>query len=107
MDAYKGCDIFMMLSENQADGDMEGFGIAILEANYFGKPAIGSIGCGIEDAIEEGYNGFKINNKDIYATATAVSKILMSETDWATQSEAWAAKHNWNDIADDYIKLMA
>ena len=40
-------DIFIMLSENVTSGDVEGFGISILEANYLGLPAIGSIGCGI------------------------------------------------------------
>ena len=55
--ALKGSDLFLMLSEAQSDGDVEGFGIAVLEANACGVPAIGSKGCGIEDAIEDHYSG--------------------------------------------------
>src|SRR6202008_4276013 len=50
--AYKAADIFIMLSEQSASGDVEGFGIAILEANIMGVPAIGSKNSGIEDAIQ-------------------------------------------------------
>ncbi|MBK8551409.1 MAG: glycosyltransferase family 4 protein [Ignavibacteria bacterium] len=51
--------IFLMLSESQSDGDFEGFGIAVIEANYFGLPAIGSKNSGIEDAINNGVSGIK------------------------------------------------
>ena len=37
---YKAADVLLMLSDNQIDGDVEGFGIAILEANCYGIPAI-------------------------------------------------------------------
>mgnify|MGYP003346336418 CR=1 FL=1 len=64
----------MMLSERQPDGDIEGFGIAILEANYYGLPAIGASDCGIEDAIDEGNTGHKVPYHDAEKITTALKK---------------------------------
>lgn len=104
--SYQSCDVFVMLSEKQPDGDVEGFGIAILEANYYGKPAIGATACGIEDAIEEGSTGHKVSNKNPELIATALQKIMGNYNHYHTNSKSWAMKHDWNDIAEDYIKLM-
>ena len=46
-------DVFCMLSDHLKNGDVEGFGIAILEANSLGLPAIGSLNSGMADAIKE------------------------------------------------------
>lgn len=68
-------DIFLMLSETTDSGDVEGFGIAILEANFFGLPAIGSKNCGIEDAIIHGYNGLLIDSTNSMEFLRAVSMV--------------------------------
>jgi phosphatidyl-myo-inositol dimannoside synthase len=73
---YQAADIFIMLSENQPNGDVEGFGIAILEANFFGKPAVGAIDCGIEDAIQLGVNGYLVDGNDPIAIETAIDLAL-------------------------------
>ncbi len=104
--SYQSCDVFVMLSEKQPDGDIEGFGIAILEANYFGKPAIGATGCGIEDAIDEGITGYKVPNNNPELIVDALQKIMGNYIHYHTHAKRWALKHDWNDIADSYIKLM-
>ena len=38
VDVIYNSNIFIMLSDNLESGDVEGFSIAILEANYFGLP---------------------------------------------------------------------
>ena len=45
-------DVFVMLSSPTSTGDVEGFGIAIIEANALSLPSIGAKDCGIEDALE-------------------------------------------------------
>ncbi len=104
--SYQCCDIFAMLSEKQPDGDVEGFGIAILEANYFGKPAIGATACGIEDAIDEGNTGYKVPNNNPQLIAEAIQKVMNNYNHYHTHAKNWALKHDWNDIAHSYIKLM-
>lgn len=93
--AYCSADVFAMLSENQSDGDVEGFGIAILEANYFGVPAIGSRGCGVEDAIKNGTNGYLVDGDDSEEVAVAVKNCLANQSLRATSKE-WARMHDWD-----------
>lgn len=104
--AYQGCDIFVMLSENQANGDVEGFGIAILEANYFGKPAIGAKYCGIEAAIKEGYNGYLIDGDDPAEFAEAIEEILKQSQRLFAKSIEWANNHSWSVLGEQYRKII-
>jgi len=94
--AYCSADAFVMLSENQPDGDVEGFGIAILEANYFGLTAIGATGCGIEDAIRPGYNGFLVDGNDPAAIAHALEQVLSQKEILANNACKFATEHDWN-----------
>ncbi|MDX2133723.1 MAG: glycosyltransferase family 4 protein [Saprospiraceae bacterium] len=101
--AYHNADAFIMLSENQPDGDVEGFGIAILEANYFGVPAIGAQGCGIEDAIQHGHNGYLVDGDNAEAVAQALQDCLAYKQQLSTQAKAWAAEHDWNQLAHQLL----
>ena len=96
-------DIFIMLSDNTDNGDVEGFGIAILEANYLGLPTIGSIGCGIEDAIRPGYNGELISNNNPQELIRALDRIMSDYERYSECAIKWAKKHSWNIISDYYI----
>ncbi|MCF6308048.1 MAG: glycosyltransferase family 4 protein [Flavobacteriaceae bacterium] len=99
-------DIFVMLSDTNKEGDIEGFGIAILEANYFGKPAIGSLNCGIEDAIVNGKTGYLIQNKDSEAFVKAITEILDNYSQFSEHSKQWAAQHQWEKIIEKYLKAL-
>ncbi len=101
--AYNTADVFIMLSENQLDGDVEGFGIAILEANYFGLPAIGARGCGIEDAIQTGINGELVDGNNPEEISEKLHKILDNKVSYSTQLSGWVEKHNWNIIVEKFI----
>jgi len=100
--AYCAADVFIMLSENQRDGDVEGFGIAILEANYFGVPAIGAKGCGVEDAIRSGTNGYLISANHPEELADAVKKCL-SVPSLKIASKEWARMHDWDTLISQII----
>lgn len=101
--AYVSSDIFIMLSENQKNGDLEGFGIAILEANAFSIPAIGSKGCGIEDAISKD-SGKIIDGNDSIELLYAIEDLMASEEEYKGGARNWAEKHNWNCLIDKIIK---
>ena len=102
----KNSDIFVMLSNTTQSGDVEGFGIAILEANYFGIPAIGSENCGIEDAIVHGETGFLIDNKDEKSFNDSIEKIMKDYSFYSEKSKKWAEKHHWNKIIKNYTKII-
>lgn len=96
-DFYSNCDIFVMLSENQSDGDVEGFGIAILEANAFGVPAIGASGCGIEDAIHT-KSGKLVDGDKVNEIAVAVKDLMSEKEAFRKGARAWAEQHSWENI---------
>jgi phosphatidylinositol alpha-1,6-mannosyltransferase len=98
--------IFIMLSNSLSNGDFEGFGIAILEANALGIPAIGSSKSGITDAISEGYTGFCIDPHDADALVIALKKILSSYVDFSKNAIEWAKKFEWDTIIPEYQKLL-
>ena len=77
---YNICDVFALNSNN--DGvHFEGFGLAILEANQFGKLAVGSRECGIEDAIAEGVNGFLSDQNDVKDISEKIKLAIASVVD--------------------------
>lgn len=103
----KASDIFVMLSENTSKGDVEGFGIAILEANNFGIPAIGAKNCGIEDAINNYNSGILIDNKSAEELASAITEILDNYSKFEANSKIWSSKFSWDIIIKKYITVLS
>lgn len=99
----KSSDIFMMLSVASPSGDFEGFGIAILEANALGTPAIGALGSGIEDAISNGENGYLVEPLNTHQIAEAVRNILNKKEAFKSQSLEFADKFSWDIIIKQYL----
>lgn len=99
---YTVCDLVMLNSNN--DGDhFEGFGLVLLEAAQFGKPVIGSRGCGIESAILDGYNGYLTNQGDPKDIAQKVKLIL--EKDYKTfglNAIRFQQGFSWEETAKAY-----
>jgi phosphatidylinositol alpha-1,6-mannosyltransferase len=102
--AYKSADIFVMLSENQKDGDVEGFGIAILEANFFSRPALGAKGCGIEDAIDIGINGELVDGDNPMAILDCVDQIMINVKRNSYDFNKKLNELNWDELVKVYIK---
>ncbi len=103
---YENADILMLLSENQKNGDVEGFGIVALEANYFGLPVIGARGCGIEDAINHGYNGFLVDNQDSGDVAEKTAQAVLNIEHLGIQSKKWVLNFDWEIIGRVYSELI-
>ena len=51
------CDVFVMTSRHDSEGDFEGFGIAVVEASLCGRPAVVTNNSGLAEAIEDGTTG--------------------------------------------------
>jgi phosphatidylinositol alpha-1,6-mannosyltransferase len=99
-------DILVMLSTKTDEGAVEGFGIAILEANSLGIPAIGAKDCGVEDAIDDGKSGILIDPLNAKEFLEAIKTILDHKTKYQKESEKWAAKHEWSDIIKLYLESL-
>ena len=105
-DLLRSADVFLMLSAKTDSGDVEGFGIAVLEANLLGVPAVGSTGCGIEDAIEDGESGILVDPMDTDAVAEAVHSVIEAREAFSAGAIAWVARHSWQNIGARYEKSI-
>ena len=102
-----GSTIFVMLSENTQSGDVEGFGIALLEANNLKIPVIGAKYCGIEDAINNYKSGVLIDNKNHEEFISAIQLILNNYDKFKDDSKDWSLRFAWEIIIKKYIKAIS
>jgi len=101
---YNACDIMLLANRQEADGDIEGFGIVFLEANASGKPVIGGRSGGATEAVVDGETGILVDsdNPDELAAALrcllgdpemrrklgkAGSQRVRSEFDWKSRAQ--------------------
>ncbi|MEY4135590.1 MAG: hypothetical protein RL386_1940 [Bacteroidota bacterium] len=103
---YGGADVFMLLSENQPNGDVEGFGIAALEANFFGLPVVGARYCGVEDAVAPGESGLLVDGDNIAEIVEAVATAAYNKPHWQHSARQWACVHDWAQIGKQYAVLF-
>jgi phosphatidylinositol alpha-1,6-mannosyltransferase len=105
-EAYAQADCFIILSENQTDGDVEGFGIVILEANFFKVPAIGALGCGIDDAIKSGFNGYLADGNNSVEIADRLEEMMHNREKFSEYAFEWAKQHDWAIIVEKYLDVF-
>lgn len=76
---YALSDVFVMPSrERPESGDVEGFGVAYLEANACAKPVVAGRSGGVPDAVIDGVTGFLVDPLSPEEIATAIERILSS-----------------------------
>jgi len=103
---YKQADILVMLSGNKNESCVEGFGIAILEANLFGVPALGSKNTGIEDAIVHNKTGLLTDPYSIEEILNGINLLLQKRVEFSTNAYKWALEHSWSNISNQYLKAI-
>jgi phosphatidylinositol alpha-1,6-mannosyltransferase len=104
---YRRCDAFILPSVNSG-GAFEGYGLAYLEANAYGKPVVGSLDCGAEDAIRHGENGYLTPQNDPSALASYVLNLLDDAESAARMGERgrqFALGRDWSRVTDEYLVL--
>jgi len=107
---YKQADIYILNSRLLSSGENEGFGISIIEAALAQTPAIGTKGCGIEDAIKNNSTGILIPMDSVSETTLALKKLLDSSKlrkQMGQQAHQLALeKFTWERIANKYKKII-
>jgi glycosyltransferase involved in cell wall biosynthesis len=106
--AYNGADVFVMPNVVVA-GDMEGFGLVVLEAALCGLPVVAADLEGIRDAVTDGENGQLVPDRDAAAFAGAISRYL-DDPKSARQAGEKArrytlAHYQWDNIARRYAAV--
>ena len=105
-DYYKAADIFVLLSENQPNGDVEGFGIVALEANAVGTSVIGAKYCGVEEAVLNEKSGVLVDGDKCIEIVNAIEFCLRNNSELEIGSKEWSFIHHWPKIVENYIQLI-
>jgi glycosyltransferase involved in cell wall biosynthesis len=107
---FSNADLFIQ-PNIKVKGDMEGFGIAVLEANMHNLPVLGSKLEGLQDSIIENQNGWLAepeNAGDYIHKINELSKrveILRRDGD---KAKDFCLRHfRWERIADKYLAVIA
>lgn len=80
--------VLSLPSVTASDGDAEGFGMVILEAQACGVPVITSARGGAEEGIEDGVTGMAHAEKDVDAIARGILDLLQDDPLWSRMASA-------------------
>ncbi len=105
-DYYNAADIFILLSENQSNGDVEGFGIVALEANILGTPVIGAKYCGVEEAVNNRESGVLVDGNNAEEIVQAIDYCMKNQAILKVSSQEWAISHDWDIVAKRFFELI-
>ena len=72
---FARCDAFVLPAVVDSKGDTEGFGVVLVEAMSFGKPAIASAAGGIVDVVRPDESGVLVPPGDVHALAGAIRNL--------------------------------
>ena len=107
---YNTCDLFVMTSRQLADGDFEGFGIAVIEAALCGRTAVVSGDSGLEEAVHNGITGCVIPQNDPEELAKIVfqlasDNLILEEFSQNAYNNA-LNNQTWDKVGVQYLKLV-
>ena len=88
---FQGADIFTIPCVTASDGDMDGIPVALMEAMAMGIATVSTRVSGIPELIEDGVSGLLVNERDSYALADALERLIV---DPALRTRLGAAGHS-------------
>ncbi|HYJ79595.1 MAG TPA: glycosyltransferase family 4 protein [Longimicrobiaceae bacterium] len=106
---YRGGDLFVMPNV-AVRGDIEGFGVVMLEAGMCGMPVLAADLEGISDVIREGENGHLVPSRDARAFAGAVLRYRADRALLASASRSSACRtardFSWDAVAERFVQVL-
>lgn len=106
---YRGGDLFIMPNIH-VPGDIEGFGVVMLEAGLCGLPVLAADLEGISDVIREGENGRLLPSRDAAAFADAILRYRGDRARLAAASASAARyterTYSWAGVADRFVEVF-
>jgi phosphatidylinositol alpha-1,6-mannosyltransferase len=106
---YRGGDLFIM-PNIPVPGDIEGFGVVMLEAGMCGLPVVGAELEGIGDVVRDGENGQLVPSRDAEAFAAAILRYHGDRAALAAASVSAAeftrTHFSWRGVADQFVSAL-
>ncbi|HML74150.1 MAG TPA: glycosyltransferase [Anaerohalosphaeraceae bacterium] len=78
LNLYRQADIFILPSIEAADGDCEGQGLVLQEAQMAGIPVVSTLHNGIPDGVQNGITGFLVPEKDSVQLADKIEYLIQN-----------------------------
>lgn len=105
--SYSAADLFVM-PNIPVRGDMEGFGIVILEANRAGVPVVSADLEGMRDVIKQGVNGYRVPHSNSPEFAARIDDILQHGLEELSASSRKYVLENfsWKTVVDRYVQFL-
>jgi phosphatidylinositol alpha-1,6-mannosyltransferase len=110
VDLYNRCDVFVLTSRTTPSGDVEGYGIVVVEAALCGKPSVVTLDTGLVEAIVDGKTGLAVPQDDPEGTAAAILSLLTDREKRLSMGHAArqraAAGQTWGKRAQVYHTFL-
>jgi glycosyltransferase involved in cell wall biosynthesis len=105
------CSADLFVQPNiRVEGDLEGFGLVVLEAAAHGLVVIASDIEGLKDAIQDGQNGFLVTAGDADAYQQKIQEVLQNPAEkeaFSRKARVYTNNNNtWPEIARKYLGVM-
>ena len=106
---FNTCDLFVQ-PNIKIQGDMEGFGISVIEATTCRLPVVASNLEGLKDAIKDNENGFLVESGNSSAWVAKIKELLSDDQfrkDFGEKARKYAIEnYSWDKIAKKYIEVI-
>jgi colanic acid/amylovoran biosynthesis glycosyltransferase len=93
------------------DGDKEGQGLVLQEAEAMGLPVLSTIHNGIPDGVLDGKSGFLVPEKDVSALAEKLRFLLKNPEKWLEMGQAGRAfveeNYEINKLNDQLVEIYS
>lgn len=105
--AYSGSDVFIM-PNIPVPGDLEGFGVVMLEAGLAGTPSIAADLEGIRDVIQNGVNGYRIPSQNADEFVQKINQVLNGDLEnlRKTTQKFISENFSWEQVAHRYVTFI-
>lgn len=101
------CDVFVQ-PNIKIVGDMEGFGISVIEAAYCKIPVVASNLEGLQDAIKDGQNGFLVESENASAWVNKINGLLSNDNfrkEFGEKARQFVIEnYSWDKISKKYLE---
>lgn len=106
---YEASHLFMLSSVTATNGDMEGQGLVLQEAQCMGLPVMSTLHNGIPDGVLDGQSGFLVPEKDVDALAEKLIYLSSHTKDWMRMGQAGhefvKSRYNIRELNSQLINL--
>jgi len=105
--AFKDAILYFTLPKNHK-GDVEGFGMAIMEAAATGTPVVVGKGSGADDAVSDGQSGFLVDGKNEKEVIERILTIIDNRDlrdRLSKGAKKWASENSWESKVRQYVSL--